>query len=426
MKTILTSNLNSKGFKMICRLLLKVVFIVLTLILSLSQSGCGNTIAIQDTSGNIIQAQLKKLKHSLYFPQTTERFYRQTGNRLAWVFPDTVKSCGWEAMLMLDCVIQFGLNHDDFHPGKLLSVEMHRLTRNFNTVSANDKAAFDVLLTDALITFMNNLHYGKLNPAYNAQKIDGTDFKGFHADNALISALSQNDFMSAVLSAQPDSKAYHLLQSRMRLMTGQYVGDCYEVPQGEVRKIAINMERLRWADLTGESYIHINIPSYDLNYRLPDTVYQFKVVVGKPAHPTPALESAVNYVTTVPGRRAGCDIAMGPLAFHFSNISNIYLHDTPEKELFNYNVRAYTNGCIHVNNAVKLAELLMDNDGSGGKVTALKNAVKTGRTRNFYLKKPLPIKVTYLTCADSDGLLVIYDDIYNLDKNLERALYGIH
>ncbi|HEY0176184.1 MAG TPA: hypothetical protein VGC08_07395, partial [Pedobacter sp.] len=285
-----------------CMYLMLALLVFLSAPVSSKIKGIHFNAGMQDTTGNTIRLQLKKLKSDLRYPHTVERFYRQTGNQLVWIFPDTVKTHGWETMLMLDCVHQFGLNHDDYHPEKLLYPELHRLINNYDKVSMGDKALFDVLLTDAVITFMNHLHYGKFNPSYPASRIDDQGFAGFHADTSLMSAFKSKDFMTAVLSVQPQSKAYTLLQSHLRLITGQYVGDCYEVPEGEVRKIALNMERLRWIDMNEKNYIQINIPSYTLTFTEPDTTYQFKVIVGDPSHPTPTLQSAISNFTTAPER----------------------------------------------------------------------------------------------------------------------------
>jgi hypothetical protein len=75
----------------------------------------------------LIQEQLRNNKNGLYYPETVKRVYAQTNYRLLWVLPDTVKYHTWDAMLMLDCVLQFGLNHADFHPEKILFDKLHKL-----------------------------------------------------------------------------------------------------------------------------------------------------------------------------------------------------------------------------------------------------------------------------------------------------------
>jgi murein L,D-transpeptidase YcbB/YkuD len=197
---------------------------------------------------------LKRSRASLYYPLSVERFYKANGYKLAWIASDTVKTHVWDAMLLLDCVRQYGLNHEDYHPKQLLYPELHQLIKQ----NKKDEAAalYDVYLTDAILRFINDLHYGKLNPVYGMHKIDqGLKFRAY---TALISALNSNDFVGMINSVQPKSKLYFDLQDHMRLLVGQRSGDCYVIPQGLIRKMAINMERLRWISTTGKK-VHLTL-----------------------------------------------------------------------------------------------------------------------------------------------------------------------
>jgi murein L,D-transpeptidase YcbB/YkuD len=253
------------------------------------------------------------------------------------------------------------------------------------------------------------------------------------------------------------------------------------MPEGILKKIAINMERLRWAEMNTDTYVRINIPSFTLKFYRPDTTYLFKVIVGKPANPSPSLQSAIGYFTTAPEwkvpdkifvkeilpkalansaylenshfdiyskkgawieptranllmvrqnrgnyratQSSGCDNALGLVVFRFPNIYDIYLHDTPEQKLFERDARAFSHGCIRVEQAEKLAGLVLQNDQSAGQIPAVHKAISTYTTKTFTLKKALPIEVIYVTCEVVDGILAIYPDIYDLDNNLGMALY---
>jgi murein L,D-transpeptidase YcbB/YkuD len=202
---------------------------------------------------NSIISTIKKQRAKLYYPNLVERFYQQNGNKLAWIAPDTVKTHAWDAMLLLDCIKQYGLNHDDYHPDLLLYPTLHRIIENG---SDREKATYDILLTDAMIRLINDLHYGKLNPVYTETKInEGTRFK---ADAILILALQSNAFLTCIDQVQPNAKLYVDLQDHMRLLVGQRSGDCYVIPQGLIRKMAINMERLRWISTTGKQ-VHLTL-----------------------------------------------------------------------------------------------------------------------------------------------------------------------
>jgi len=436
----------------------------------------------------VVAAEIKKgfenkSWSNLSYPNSVLRFYQRNGFQPVWV--DAVKSPKqtWEAMLMLDCVLQFGLSHDDYHPKDLSYDLLHNILEKPLMVSDAEKAKYDITLTDAVIAFMNHLHYGKLNPDFPPDKIDDGIAGGFNADEFLATALPQKDFMKAVISVQPKLKAYTDLQYQMHLLEGVYQGDCYDVPDSTVRRIAINMERLRWASVSDSTYIHINIPSYTLKFHQPDTTYEFKVVVGKPGWPTPTLNSAISYFTTAPEwkvpkkifeteilpkalkdpafleknqfsiydekgnyvspgseallmvknnpdrysarQSSGCDNSMGLIVFRFPNIYDIYLHDTPEQQLFKQQDRDFSHGCIRVEQAGKLADLILTMDGSANLIASVHRAIKYYKTQTFTLKKTVPIKVTYLTCEVQNGAMVVYKDIYDLDKRLEMALYNI-
>ncbi|WP_316818258.1 L,D-transpeptidase family protein [Pedobacter nyackensis] len=421
-------------------------------------------------------------KKVFYYPKSLERFYNKSQFQPKWIKPDNDNKKTWEALLMLDCVLQFGLNHTDYHPKELLFTTMHDILENSLTVSASQKAWFDMLLSDALITFMNHLHFGKLNPVFTPAFVDKGEVAGFCAEDILADAMIQNDFISAVLNVQPKIKEYVLMQDYMKLLKGQYVGDCYEAPEGIVRKLAINMERLRWAAINEDSFIQINIPSYTLKLHVPDSTYKFKVVVGKPISPTPVLNSSISYFSTAPDwkvpakifvkemlpralkdpqylennhlaiydgkgnfvvatkdslmlvrknpgkyfmrQSAGCDNALGLVVFRFQNPFSIYLHDTPEQQFFDREVRALSHGCIRVQYAEKLASILLTLDGQKNKIKLLHQAMGNYQPQNFNLRKSVPLIITYLTCEVGEIGVVEYDDIYKKDKALELAFYG--
>ena len=416
----------------------------------------------------------------LAYPKSVRRFYNTFGMEAAWVCQSNTRQT-WQAMMLLDCVLQYGLTPNDYHPHELLYDPLHTMIEKPATISNAKKARFDILLTDALISLMNNMHYGKLNPQYSADILDDGLLSYYHAENELLKARQQTEFIRTIEAAQPHSKQYAAMQDKLRQLRGVYKEDCYETPEAEVTKIAINMERLRWAAMDSGVYIQVNIPSYTLTFVRPETSYVFKVVVGKPTAPTPTLNSNITYLTTFPewkitqqifvnellpkakhdsdffennhyavydrlnryikinhktlaqiekspnlyyARQSfGCDNAMGQLVFHFQNMYDIYLHDTPEQQMFDDNERSFSHTCVRVEKAWQLANLIIGYDGDASKILLLKKAVDKKLTRNISLRKPVPIRITYLTCEVKEGQVTTYKDIYDMDKSLELALY---
>ncbi len=206
------------------------------------------------TSDSVSKEIKKQLSGSLplQYPKTVKRFYEQKKFEPVWIKMQTGEGPAWQAMLMIDCVLQFGLSHADYHPRELTYQILHHLLDTPGKADAKAQVHFDIIMTDAIITLINNLHFGKLNPEYPPAITDRLNKGGFNADEFLMNALKSNNLFSALAKAQPDIKEYVDLQNHMRLLAGTYQGDCYEVPEGDIRKMAINMERLRWQYTTGK------------------------------------------------------------------------------------------------------------------------------------------------------------------------------
>jgi murein L,D-transpeptidase YcbB/YkuD len=403
----------------------------------------------QDTTLNAeLRRQLNSDKNSLklYFPKSVERFYSRTNFQPVWSNPQSANGQTWQAMAVLDNVGQFGLLHSDYHPEDLQYSMLHNILDLPVKVDKKLKVRFDILLTDALIAIMNHVHYGKLNPEFSAEQIDKGNNPGFRAEENLFNVLRQNPnivFLTFLTNMQPRVKQYKDLQQQLRLLTATNKGDSDVMTKKKVRLIAINMERLRWADVNGANCIWVNIPSYTLHFYQPDTSFQFKVIVGKPATPTPTLNSAIDdkngkfvpvssaslyKIRHDPGsyfarQSPGCDNALGAVVFRFPNPFDIYLHDTPEQQFFKKEDRAFSHGCIRVEQAEKLATLILKYDNAEDKIQSVHEAMAAYRSKTYTLSKSIPIRVTYLTCLVVDGEMVTYKDVYQLDNRLENAFY---
>ncbi|WP_460504338.1 L,D-transpeptidase family protein, partial [Hymenobacter agri] len=184
--------------------------------------------------------------------------------------------------------------------------------------------------------------------------------------------------------------------------------------RGRFERVALNLERWRAQPITEPEYLLVNIPAFELQVLRHDTVLRrARVIVGKPATPTPTLSSRLNYFTLAPvwnvpysiasqemlprlqddpgflvesnlavydgrGRRrnpwriawgevtaatfrytvqqeAGPRNVLGNYVFHFPNPYQVYLHDTPERYLFAQAARALSHGCIRVERPRELA-----------------------------------------------------------------------
>lgn len=413
------------------------LFCIVLLLLTTTQSKA----AVIDTGlADQISLQLHAKKQlPLYFPLSVKRFYVSQNFQPVWLKQGKDEAGQtWQAMLLMDCVLEYGLAHSDYHPDELRYELLHEIFEQPDKISKERQARFDIMLTDAMLTILNHLHYGKLNPELPLASIDAGQ-GDVRMDVVLMNALLQNNIMPSVLAVQPKSQAYISMQQWLHKWKGQYLDDCYEVPEASVRKVAVNMERLRWADIGEKPYIQVNIPSFTLSLFLKDTTYRFKVVTGSPSTPTPLLQSAIYSVAAVPraelpnqlrimeqvpnmlAKRPGQAKAL--LVFLFANRHRIDLVEMPETAWFKATQRAFSRGNIGLEEPQRFAELLLATQGAAGQTALLRQSVTSGKSRALPLKTPVPFKVTYLTCMVRDGQVVTYGDIYQLDGKLEQALY---
>lgn len=247
-------------------------------------------------------------------------------------------------------------------------------------------------------------------------------------------------------------------------------------------QVAVNLERIRWMprDL-GARYLYVNIP--DFTAKLVEdgaTVWESKVVVGKvTVTETAEFSGEMTYMVVNPSwhipnsiairdylpklqrdpmvlKRQGIDLmtrggttinpklvdftvytpenfpfrikqrpsddnALGKVKFMFPNQHSIYMHDTPHKEYFARDVRAYSNGCIRVQKVDELARVLL-----AGQVpdpqAAFDGWVAARSERTVTLARPLPVHIVYRTAFFDDGALRFRPDVYGRDARAFEAL----
>ncbi len=226
------------------------------------------------------------------------------------------------------------------------------------------------------------------------------------------------------------------------------------------QEIIVNMERSRWLQESVKGgYIVVNIPEFKLNMNLDDSLlWEMNVVVGKELHKTVIFSGDIKYVVfnpywnvpasilkaeVLPGIRKNSNYlaqhnmewqgngvrqkpgpwnSLGKVKFLFPNRFNIYLHDTPAKDLFKENTRAFSHGCIRLGDPVKLALYLLRTDPKWTK-EAVAGTLDNGKEQYVSLKQGLPVFITYFTSwVDRAGKLNFRRDIYNRDRRLEAMI----
>ena len=120
----------------------------------------------------------------------------------------------------------------------------------------------------------------------------------------------------------------------------------------------------------------------------------------------------------------GPNNALGRIKFMFPNPHLVYLHDTPSRELFDRPERAFSSGCIRVENPFELAELLL-NDPINWSRNALLEAAASNVTQTVFLPVPIPVLLLYWTVdVSQEGIVTFKPDMYERDKAVLAGLRG--
>ncbi len=261
-------------------------------------------------------------------------------------------------------------------------------------------------------------------------------------------------------------------QRRMGLSIDGLVGNKMveelNVPlQQRIRQLLVNMERLRWMPPEKDSnYILVNIPEYRLHiYDSGKTIMDMNVIVGKTANSTvifngnlkyivfspywnvptsivkkeivPALEKNSNYLDKnhmeITGKSNGLPLvrqkpgpfnSLGLVKFLFPNNYDIYLHDTPNRDLFSQSSRSLSHGCIRISEPKKMAQYLLRNDTSWNS-TNIDSAMHLAKEKWVTLKKTVPVFIVYFTAwVDKNGILNFRKDIYGHDEKMAAKLFA--
>jgi murein L,D-transpeptidase YcbB/YkuD len=242
------------------------------------------------------------------------------------------------------------------------------------------------------------------------------------------------------------------------------------------RQIALNLDRLRKDNFRADHFILVNIPAYQVRiYKANKVIGNTRVIVGAPKTPTPLITSRIQKIITNPSwevprsitlnemlpklmtdssflnrkrfmlidenqkkveyhqidwtkistesfgyrlkQDAGSDNALGSVKFIFPSPYPVYLHDTPGKKMFSKDIRAFSHGCIRVQNPDMLAEYLVREFSKESENIDVSQLIHNGVSREIILDQPVDIYIRYITCeADDNQHVFFYKDIYRLDE----------
>ena len=145
---------------------------------------------------------------------------------------------------------------------------------------------------------------------------------------------------------------------------------------------------------------------------------------GRPVDPSSINWGSVDIRRFTFLQSAGPHNVLGVVKFMFPNKHDIYMHDTPQRELFERPVRTFSHGCIRVHNPGRLAELLLAED-KGWSAEHVRGLLAQGYNNEVPLQRQIPVHVTYFTAvAGEDGQVSYFGDIYGHDNRVLAALGG--
>ena len=249
-----------------------------------------------------------------------------------------------------------------------------------------------------------------------------------------------------------------------------------------IDQLRINMDRVRWVNESrAEDMVVVNIAGYELYYFVGGELsWETDVMVGTIRNETPMFQSKIKYLVlnptwTVPrsiirkslfkklrdtpgyiedhnyklydsdgvaadpaemdwdsyspGRfpyrvvqQPGPGNALGRVKFIFPNKYAVYLHDTPSRSLFAQTDRAFSHGCIRVQDPLHFTELLLDDADKWSRAT-IDTVIESGVLQNVRLKEPLEVLLMYWTASPGDdGRVQFHPDVYRRDARAVAAL----
>jgi murein L,D-transpeptidase YcbB/YkuD len=106
-------------------------------------------------------------------------------------------------------------------------------------------------------------------------------------------------------------------------------------------------------------------------------------------------------------QKPGPHNSMGRMKFMFPNSAGIYLHDNPERSLFEEASRLYSGGCVRLEDAARLGKWLF------GRELEWEGAEPEERVM---LPRPVPVYITYLTAMPKDSGIAFFEDVYSRDS----------
>lgn len=455
-----------------------ILFVLLNLALAVqAQESMGP--ARQHTGSQSLQDTTLSGAKDLFAYPAIRHFYAARGYRLAWHQQGGTGAAADSLLRILERAPYYGLQAANYQLAALAAL----LVRTDLSVAEQERA--ELLLTNAFLSMARHLQQGRYSPHTN-KRIRQMPMADTSLALVLQEALQTGDLRQALEAQEPVHAQYHLLKKALKSLMDEAPLEASAKPEAggkrtsQLKQLIANLERWRWeAPRLPQQYLLVNIPAYKLQvFEDAALLFETRVIVGKPATPTPVLESKIECFViypywTVPRSIAvgeilprlkkdpaylqrnnfevldqkgkvvdagaidwqaysastfpftfrqleGSGNALGMVKFVFDNPFSVYLHDTNARHLFGNSQRALSHGCIRVEKAEELAQLLLRKDSTYADPAKLSAYFSQKRKREISLPEPMPIFIRYYTAAHVGDSLLYYPDIYRKDAGLSH------
>jgi murein L,D-transpeptidase YcbB/YkuD len=391
---------------------------------------------LEHTSGSAVAGERVNV-------ELLRRFYARRGFAPVWATRQPQAESLINAVLRAD---DQGLAPELFHAD---------LLRSPKTAPTLDR---ELLLSNAFLSYADALARG-IVPAERRKDDEVLTPGPVDVAAVLDAAIDSPDPAAAIEALAPTTPTYRLLRQALHdARAGLPVGG--KAATTRVRAIEVNLERERWLPRRlPADRVWVNAADQRLvMYRDDRPVFSTRVIVGRAErrHQSPEFQASIegiwfNPPWTIPDeittneilplarqdptylakhgmvmlpngglqQLAGANSGLAHLLFDMRNHFDVYLHDTPSRDLFGRDDRRISHGCIRVEDPRRLAALLMQQP-----VDAIDQAIASGHTIRRDLPKSVPVFVVYETAfADGDGKLQFRADMYDRDGEIWQSLH---
>jgi len=406
-------------------------------------------------------------------------FYREQDYELIWLEENDLSALGSDLYSLLTRTENRGLVMDDYHLGEINGIWMSLRQQDAEDIDPSLLARLELKMTEGFFLMAADLASGQLEQENLERRNIPSRLKS-ELRETLARIISEGDFYPALEEIQPQHPHYWQLKEELKSREENNGQSSY------IEDIIVNLERWRWLPRElGDPHILTNQPSFYLElFSGGEVIMDMKTVVGMPERPTPDISSRLTHLVLSPrwympdsiatqdhlphiqddidyleqrnfrvyehdGERyeevdpedveweglsennfpyylwqdAGPANALGRVIFRFPNENQIYLHDTPDRHLFEETKRAYSSGCIRVEKPMELTYYLLQ-DQPAWDESRIQEKIDNRDETQVNLREPVDIHLTYFTVKpdpNSQGI-AFYDDLYDRDPELKRAL----